>query len=210
VQQVTENSIVEKPVEEVYKRSTVMHRSESSATEGFGLIFWDVYPDGKTDTIRILIPNETKKVVPADVKLEEKKFLDIIPADTLQKQPAEEKKEVIIQPVSQPETQKLPVVKKNNCPQSAAEEDFFKLRKKMAGENSDDNMIGEAKKVFKTKCFTTQQVKNLSAMFLSDEGKYKFFDAAYTYVSDIENFSSLQADLKEEYYINRFKAMIRN
>ena len=86
---------------------------------------------------------------------------------------------------------------------------FFKLRKKMVGENSDNNMISEAGRVFRTKCFTTTQIKNLGTLFLSDEYKYKFFDAAYQYVSDTENFASLQAELKDEYYINRFKAMLR-
>jgi hypothetical protein len=57
----------------------------------------------------------------------------------------------------------------------AIEDDFFKLRKKMAGQNNDDAMITEAKKTFKTKCFSTTQVRNLSALFLTDESKYKFF-----------------------------------
>jgi len=91
----------------------------------------------------------------------------------------------------------------------AVEDDFFKLRKKMAGQNNDDAMIAEAKKAFKIKCFSTTQVRNLSALFLTDESKYKFFDAAYQYVSDLENFSTLQSALKDEYFINRFKAMIR-
>ena len=47
-------------------------------------------------------------------------------------------------------------------------------------------------------------------MFLNDEGKYKFFDLAYTHVTDMDKFSVLQNELKEEYYINRFKAMLRN
>ncbi len=79
----------------------------------------------------------------------------------------------------------------------------------MAAESSDDGMVDEAKKIFKSKCFTTAQLKNLSTLFLNDAGKYKFLDMAYTYVSDQENFSSLSAELKDEYYINRFKAMLR-
>jgi hypothetical protein len=70
-------------------------------------------------------------------------------------------------------------------------------------------MIAEAKKVFRSKCFSTQQIRNLGALFLTDEGRYKFFDAAYNFVSDAVNFPSLQSELKEEYYINRFKAMLR-
>lgn len=79
----------------------------------------------------------------------------------------------------------------------------------MAAGATDDNMIAEAKKYFKTKCFTTKQIKNLSLLFLNDEGKYRFFDMSYTYVSDMANFPSLQAELKEDYYINRFKALLR-
>ena len=79
----------------------------------------------------------------------------------------------------------------------------------MAAKNDDDEMIDEAKKYFKTKCFTSLQIKNLSVLFLNDAGKYKFFDLAYSYVSDPDNFGSLQSELKDEYYINRFKAMIR-
>ena len=80
----------------------------------------------------------------------------------------------------------------------------------MASETVDDDMIAEARKYFKSKCFTVLQLKNLSTLFLDDGGKYKFFDAAYTYVSDAENFINLQAELKDEYYTNRFKAMLRN
>ena len=80
----------------------------------------------------------------------------------------------------------------------------------MAAAEGDDNMLNEAKNYFKTKCFATEQVKNLGLLFLNDSGKYKFFDLAYAYVTDLDKFSSLQNELKEEYYINRFKAMLRN
>ncbi|TAL43414.1 MAG: DUF4476 domain-containing protein, partial [Chitinophagaceae bacterium] len=196
VQQVTENTATE----EVYKKSTVTRRSESSTTEGFGLTFLDVYPDGEIDTIRILIPNEPTKPPVQEVKEEEKKFLDIPLADSVQTKDVNE--------INKPETDTL--TSKNKCSVFAAEEDFFIVRKNMAAESNDDNMIAEAKKVFKIKCFTVQQVKNLSALFLSDEGKYKFFDSAYSYVADMEHFASLQSELKEEYFINRFKAMLRN
>ena len=44
-----------------YKPSVVTRRSESSTTEGFGVIYYDAY-DGKTDTIRILIPPSKNKL----------------------------------------------------------------------------------------------------------------------------------------------------
>jgi len=71
-------------------------------------------------------------------------------------------------------------------------------------------MLEEARKYFRSKCFTTEQVKNLSSMFLSDAGKYNFFLVAYDYTSDKENFSSLQSELNDKYYIVQFKAMVRN
>jgi hypothetical protein len=175
-----------------YKRSVVKLKSESSTTTGIGLVFLDILSDQVTDTIRVLIQPDTKKATPVQSNQEEKKFLDIPSVDS----------------VSKEATQKI-AAKNNNCKAVAVEDDFYKLRKKMAGEKNDDDMIAEAKKTFKTKCFSTVQIRNLSTLFLTDESKYKFFDAAYQYVSDLENFSTLQSALKEEYYINRFKAMLR-
>lgn len=98
----------------------------------------------------------------------------------------------------------------SDCKSYATEDDFLKLRKKMAAEDDDDAMILLAKKVFKTKCFTVEQVKNLSSLFLKDAGKYSFFDMTYPFVADSHNFSSLQNQLTDPYYINRFLSMIRH
>ncbi|HET6766082.1 MAG TPA: hypothetical protein VFH08_01740, partial [Chitinophagaceae bacterium] len=175
-----------------YKRSVVKLRSESSTTGGIGLVFHDMLADDKTDTIRILIPAETSKINSVQLQQEDKKFLDIPPADSVRSGNAN-----------------AAAIKKNSCKVIAKADDFFKLRKKMAALTNEDKMITEAKKVFKTKCFSTLQVKNLATLFLSDEFRYKFFDAAYQYVNDLENFSSLRSELKEEYFINRFNALLR-
>jgi hypothetical protein len=97
----------------------------------------------------------------------------------------------------------------SDCRAFANYEDFFKLRKKMATLDSDDEMISTAKKVLKSKCFNTDQVKNLSFLFLTDKGRYMFFDMAYAYTSDSGLYFTLQSQLTDPYYINRFKAMIR-
>ncbi|MDQ6763425.1 MAG: hypothetical protein M3015_12465 [Bacteroidota bacterium] len=96
----------------------------------------------------------------------------------------------------------------SDCKAFASNEDFIKLRKKMAGENNDDNMLREAKKGFRYKCYSTEQIKNLSFLFLTEEGKYRFFDAAYAFTSDSDQYYKLQGQLSDPYYINRFKAMI--
>ncbi len=96
----------------------------------------------------------------------------------------------------------------SDCKAFASNDDFIKLRKKIAGESNNDDMLKEAKKGFKSKCFSTEQIKNLSFLFLNDEGKYQFFDAAYAFTSDSDQYYKLQSQLSDTYYINRFKAMI--
>jgi hypothetical protein len=53
-------------------------------------------------------------------------------------------------------------------------------------------------------------VRALSELFKTDEGKYKWLDAVYPFVSDAGNFSALGELIKDEYYLNRFKAMLRH
>lgn len=194
-----------------YKPSLVKKWSESSTTEGFGLVFIDEDGNGQKDTIRLLIPNPKEVEILVDKKEENKnekmKFVEII--DTVSK---EEEKITSIKPLTEDRTlEKSPANSVSvNCEERANENDFFQLRKQMAAAENDDEMILLAKKYFRQKCFSTLQIKNLSVLFLSDQGKYSFFDAAYNYVSDPGSFISLQSELKDEYYANRFRAMLRN
>ncbi|RYY67766.1 MAG: DUF4476 domain-containing protein [Chitinophagaceae bacterium] len=97
----------------------------------------------------------------------------------------------------------------SDCKTVAGEDDFLKTRKKMTAQKSDDAMVEAAKKLFRQKCYSTAQVRNLSVLFLKDEGKYKFFDAIYPFVYDSNEFRQLESQLSEEYYISRFRSMIR-
>jgi hypothetical protein len=91
----------------------------------------------------------------------------------------------------------------------ATEYDVDKLRVKMVSEATADDRILAARKVFRTKCFTSRQIRALTELFINDEGKYKFLDAAYPFVSDSEGFRKLVEVLSEDYYVKRFNAMIR-
>ena len=53
---VDDKTIETSTIEEDYKRSVVTKRSESSTSEGFGLVFIDTYK-GVNDTIQLIIPN---------------------------------------------------------------------------------------------------------------------------------------------------------
>lgn len=182
----------------VFKKSEVKKHAESSTSEGFGLVFYDKY-DGGSDTIRIIIPNPPIifKQQDQDSSLVQKDFIHV---DELKKDTAQQT------PIVVAVKNNLPV--KAQCKSIASNNDFFKLRKNMASENTDEGMVSEAKKFFKSKCFTTEQIKNLSALFLTSAGKYQFLDAAYLHVSDQENFSSLESEIKDDYYLKRFKSLI--
>lgn len=97
----------------------------------------------------------------------------------------------------------------SDCKSLASEDDFLKLRKKMAAGSDDDDMISIARKAMKSKCYTTTQIRNLSVLFLNDAGRYGFLDMAYAHASDTGNYPQLVDLIKDAYYINRFKAMIR-
>lgn len=97
----------------------------------------------------------------------------------------------------------------SDCNSFATDQDFLKVRKKMAAATGMENMVDAARKFFKLKCYSTEQIKNLSYLFLSEEGKYLFFDMAYQFTSDSNLYETLQSQFKDTYYLNRFKAMIR-
>ncbi|MEO6683336.1 MAG: hypothetical protein ABIN48_11000 [Ginsengibacter sp.] len=97
----------------------------------------------------------------------------------------------------------------SDCVNVANTNDYLKIRKRMAAGKDNDAMVFAAKRIFKTKCFSTEQIRNLSYLFLTDEGRYMFFDAAYPYTFDSDRFATLVSQLKDEYYINRFEALIQ-
>ena len=169
---------------------------------------------GKDEKIAEPVKMEEKKEEKKELSKKDDKFLDIVlPNSNNPKEPIakeEKTKELSTTEKLKEENKKLPVMINSDCRNFASEEDFLKLRKKMAAIIGDDDMIHTSKKIFKNKCFTTEQIKNLSVLFLKDEGKYKFFDAAYPFISDSNNFSSLESQLSDPYFISRFKVMIRH
>ena len=205
VKQITEDSINKKDEAKSYTAdnttnflSIIKRKSKKNTRDGMEMVYVD--DDGETkDTIKVLMPIEKKKSI-ADNQAEKEKVENQATVNTQQKTENVQQKSI------------EPVVKSgminSDCKNFATDEDFLKVRKKMVAENTDEDMIKAAKKIFKTKCFTTEQIKNLSVLFLKDDGKYLFFDAAYPFVSDSEMYPTLQSQLSDDYYITRFKAMI--
>jgi hypothetical protein len=97
----------------------------------------------------------------------------------------------------------------SDCTKFATDADVDKLRVAILNANSNDTKVVEAKKIFKSRCFSTKQIRALSELFSSDDGRYKLFDAAFPFISDSSNFKNLVDLLEDSFYINRFKTLAR-
>jgi hypothetical protein len=193
------HATLEKPITEL-KEEAVVKQTEKVTDAKF---------------LEIELPNPNQKT--AEKKAEENKAVEnnavenkpeekSLPAvDQIKKEDA---KVQTVKPTEEP-AQKVIMIN-SDCKSFASDDDFLKLRKKMAAVESDDDMIAIAKKMFKTKCFTVEQIKNLSVLFLKDAGKYAFFDMTYPFAADSHNFHILQNQLTDTYFISRFQAMIRH
>lgn len=226
--------VVEAPVTEPVwiapAKSAVLQVRKFDSREGSDFVYEVVNTDGIRDTVRLFIAKDTDSIEPVqqpaantEVKLdtiqvvkEQKKEVPAQPEIKIKEKketpPAapEIKKEEVkpeVVPVQKTEPKSLP---NSNCTSIASDDDFMKLRKKMAAESKDESMINVAKKVFRTKCFSTAQVKNLAVLFLNDEGRYRFYDAAMLYITDFSNFRSLGETIQDEYYKKRFSALLPN
>lgn len=201
--------------ESSFKRSVVTRYAESSTTEGFGIVYFDKQ-DERMDTIRILIP-------PSKVKLDDgAQTASLSEIEKNERNPPAENRLLDVQIVEEkPDTKTLQEEKPaastdismtlpiaSACKEMASDKDFIKLRKKMVDKDTDEAMIDEAKKVFRNKCFTVEQLRYLSTLFMTSAAKYQFFDASFNYASDKQNFTTLKSEIKDEYYLNRFKALV--
>ncbi len=148
------------------------------------------------DTLALSISNDSKDS--ASNKLKPLETIDITGDEIKKQSDAEKEFPKVVQSSST----------NSDCHAFASNDDFMKLRTKMAGENNNDDMIKVAKKFFRSECFSTEQIKNLSLLLLSDQGKYQFFEAAYPFTSDSSQYHMLQSQLKDPFYVNRFKALI--
>ncbi|MBS1602746.1 MAG: hypothetical protein JST42_08765 [Bacteroidetes bacterium] len=102
----------------------------------------------------------------------------------------------------------LPFVN-SDCHNYATDYDVDKLRVKLLEATKDEDRIIAARKVFKTRCFATRQIRALSEVFTSDGGKYRFFEAAYPFCSDSQ-FSELGALLADPVFSGKFRAMVQH
>lgn len=96
----------------------------------------------------------------------------------------------------------------SDCKSIATQSGFVNLRKRMETASNEAGMTIIAIKSFTAACFTTEQIKKLGVLYISEEERYKFYVSAYPYVTDSHNFGTLEDQLTDYYYQSRFKAMV--
>jgi hypothetical protein len=87
----------------------------------------------------------------------------------------------------------------------ATNEDFIKIRAKMAGLTDERDMLIAGAEAFKTKCFSVEQVKYLSYLVITEENKLDFLLSAQKTVYNAYNFATLQSLLTKPTIIQQFR-----
>lgn len=190
--------------------------SQTKADDGVTLVYDNRDETGQVDPITIFIaaPQQAQqqKGETAPTANENKNEPDLEKENALSENSGDSKFVVEEKPAIQQEGQESkPLVKITNaaCKSVASEDDFLKLRRSMASEANDDNMIAQAEKAFKSKCYTTAQIKYLSSMFLSNAGKYNFYKSAYDHTADRENFATLADEIRDQGYKDKFNKLLQ-
>jgi hypothetical protein len=98
---------------------------------------------------------------------------------------------------------------KQDCQSTLSDDDLNKLKRKMFTQHNDNDMIQVAIKYVQKKCITTDQVKLLGSLFVSDDGRYSLYDALYRYVYDYGKYPELAGQIIDPYYKKRFASLLR-
>ncbi len=107
-----------------------------------------------------------------------------------------------------PKQDTIPVIK--HCSNIATDDDFHKTRLDMAAATTNEFMLVTAKNYFKIKCYTIVQIKNLGVLFLSEESRLQFFETAKPFLSDPENYPSLESQFIKPESIEKFRLTVQS
>ncbi len=103
----------------------------------------------------------------------------------------------------------MPTMINSNCISNASDDNLMNLFALMAKEKDDDEKITIAKKDFKKRCYSTEQVGKLLGAMFSDKLKYDLLYAAYPYINNTDQYYTLAKKIEDSYYINLFNNMLR-
>jgi Domain of unknown function (DUF4476) len=192
----------------LYKATGVTMLTEHRSSRSLRQVYTDHDSSGKADTVVIIIPLDTPvqtghpavtPMIPRAARMTDSGHLTASQGhDRNPDTPA-------LSPARTSSKSTLPFVN-SDCHNFATDYDVDKVRVKMLESAKDDDRILAARKVFKTKCFSTRQIRALSEVFTTDAAKFKFLEAAYPFVSD-DHFAELSNLLADPVYSGRFRAM---
>lgn len=178
----------------------IIKSSENVTTKGTDFTFLD---NAGKDTIHAFIPSEDS--ITADTSVKEKTdnpFFKNGDTDNINKS------QFATTDTASGTIANSSLITNSNCQKMFSTYDADKLKKKIISLHNQDDILAAIKKSLHEKCVTTEQVKDLSNLFLSDENRYNFYDAVFPNVSDVFNLPQLQNTLIDTYYKNRFKALL--
>jgi hypothetical protein len=193
----------------LYRTTGVTMLTEHRSSRSLRQVYTDHDSSGKADTVVIIIPLDTPaqaghptvtSLVPRAARTTDSSHLS-----TPQQGHGPNTDTPALSPARTSAKSTLPFVN-SDCHNFATDYDVDKLRVKMLESTKDDDRILAARKVFKTKCFSTRQIRALSEVFTTDAAKFKFLEAAYPFASD-DHFAELSNLLADPVYNGRFRAM---
>lgn len=167
---------------EIISKNYVKKISTTLLNNGVEQVYIDVN-DNLVDTIKIIITEELRKLT-----------------DTI--------KEAI--PILNKEQKMVginndaKIKKSNNCKTTAKENDVSEFSVYLQNAISLKNKLKIASLKLKEKCYSTNQLKRLSVLFINDSGKFNFFKLALNAISDENNISVLVAEINDESLKNEF------
>jgi hypothetical protein len=192
----------------LYRTTGVTMLTEHRSSRSLRQVYTEHDSSGKVDTVVIIIPLDTPAQVghPAGTSMIPRAAHVTDSGHLATPQGHGSNPDTAALGPSRPPTKStLPFVN-SDCHNFATDYDVDKLRVKMLESAKDDDRILAARKVFKTRCFSTHQIKALSEVFTTDAAKFKFLEAAYPFVSD-DHFAELSNLLADPVYSGRFRAM---
>lgn len=115
----------------------------------------------------------------------------------------------VVEETSKKKKEEADRIGNSDCVKTLEVADFRKLMRKMSGEKNEDAMLDAFRKGIRGVCVSTEQVRSLVQLLDEEPNRYQLLDMAYPRTYDAENFSTLSGVLKQDYYQERFKAMLR-
>lgn len=95
-----------------------------------------------------------------------------------------------------------------NCKSIASELQVKEFTALLIESKTTNEKLKELNNQIKNKCFSTNQVKRIGAIFTNDKDKFLFFKTIYRGISDNHLFESLSSEFKSESVIDEFKAFV--